>query len=71
MTLLSSGGGLGTLVEESSGEEGYVVLLLARNLGCDLRVDRTFGAPNILLILRRITSFSLLGASTLSRQPVI
>ena len=45
MTLFSSGGGLGTFVEESTGEEGYVVLLLKRNLGCDLRVSRTFGAP--------------------------
>ena len=45
MILFNSGGGLGTLVEESMGEEGHVMLLLTGDLGCDLRVGRTFRTP--------------------------
>ena len=45
MIFFTSGGGLGTLVEESMGEEGHIMLLLTRDLGCDLRVGRTFRTP--------------------------
>ena len=43
--LFTSGGGLETSVGESMGEEEHVMLLLARDLGCDLRVGRTFRTP--------------------------
>ena len=51
MILFTSGGGLGTLVEESMGEDGHIMLLLARDLGCNLRAGRTFRTP--LYLLRR------------------